>query len=104
MMTRRISMMGKGKRISPSTLAKVRAALRGLGGIRGYQPRDEVYSVESLTAMEQALAAAEQEELRALDAYRAACEATITMSHALWEGMKGAKREVLAQFGENSYA
>lgn len=97
-------MAGKVRRVTPSVLMRARAALRGLCGIRGYQPRDEAYSIEALMAMEHALAVAEQEELLAFDAYRVACEATIVTSHALCEGMKGAKREVLAQFGENSYA
>lgn len=85
-------------------LYAAREALRALSGLETYAPRDQAYAPAALAACEMNLALAEQQERWAREQYRVARAATLKAERELLTGVQGAKREVFAQYGDDSYA
>jgi len=81
-----------------------RAALVAIRELHDYAPANPTLTTESLTALEQALLQAEQEELRLQNALATARSTVITAAWALRQGILGAKAAVISQYGPDSNA
>jgi hypothetical protein len=91
------------RRLSPDAIEANRTALLALRNIRDYAPHNGVYSVDALTALETALREAEQARMQAQHALDAARDRVAAATLALHEALLGAKAQVLAQYGPDSY-
>lgn len=95
--------MTGSKRLDPKTLAADRDALLALQDVPDYAPRNPSYSVAILLALAERLTMLEQAEARARRAYELSRDEAIAAGIALHNAMRGARNEVITQFGEDSH-
>jgi hypothetical protein len=91
-------------RVRPEAAKADRAALNALHNLPDYAPLNPSYSVAALTALGQALEQALKEEERIQKALTAAHDAVKAAQWAFHDGLLGAKRQVIAQYGDDSDA
>jgi hypothetical protein len=89
---------------SPEDMKSDRAALLALRELDDYAPVNSALTTASLTAMEQALIQAEQEEQRLQNALVTARDTVAAAAWTLRHGILGAKAAVIAQYGPDSNA
>ncbi|HWQ13731.1 MAG TPA: hypothetical protein VNL77_13085 [Roseiflexaceae bacterium] len=95
---------GRARRLSPDDIQSNRNALIGLHSLPDYQPLNAAFTTAALAELARAMDEAQQAENRALQALAAARDAAYAAEWALHEGILGAKRQVLAQYGADSHA
>ena len=76
--------------------------LAALKTVSGYQPFNPGHSVETLTAKQAAMRAANDVEVQAQAALDAAHDAAVAAQWDYHNGILGAKETVIGQFGSNS--
>ena len=86
------------------TLDADRAALLALKDLEDYTAVNSAYSVQALTALEAAVARAEEATLRARNALAAARDVEVAAAREFHNAMLGAKAAVIAQYGNDSLA
>ena len=91
-------------RIRPETIKADRDALNALQDLHDYAPLNPAYSVAALTALNQTLEQALQNEHRIEKALKAAQDAVKAAGWTLHDAMLGAKIQVAAQYGDDSDA
>ena len=94
----------QNRKPSPEGMKSDRAALLAIRELHDYTPVNRDHSVETLTALEQALIEAEQEEQRLQNALATARDTAATAAWALRNSILGAKAAVIAQYGADSNA
>jgi hypothetical protein len=94
----------QNRKPSPEDMKADRAALIAIRELQDYAPVNPAHSPEALTALEQALIQAEQEELRLQNALATARSTAATAAWALRNNILGAKAAVIAQYGADSNA
>lgn len=92
----------QNRKPSPEERKSDRAALLAIRDLHDYKPVNPAHSAEALTALEQALTQAEQEELRLQNALASARDKTTAAAWALRNSILGAKAAVIAQYGPDS--
>jgi hypothetical protein len=94
----------QNRKPSSDDMKSDRAALLAIRELRDYAPVNPAHSAEALTALEQALIQAEQEELRLQNALTSARSTATAAAWALRNNVLGAKAAVIAQYGPDSNA
>ena len=94
----------QNRKPSPEDMKSDRTALLAIRELRDYVPVNRAHSVEALTALEQALIQAEQEEQRLQNALATARDTAIAAAWELRNSILGAKAAVIAQYGADSNA
>lgn len=94
----------ENRKPSPEDMKADRAALLAIRELRDYVPVNPTLSIEALTALEQALLQAEQEELRLQNALANARDTAAAAAWALRNSILSAKLSVIAQYGPDSNA
>ncbi|MBX0329493.1 hypothetical protein K2Z83_17625 [Oscillochloris sp. ZM17-4] len=90
--------------VDPHTLAADRATLKALQGLSDYQPTNSAYSVEAALLLEQALTQAELADYRAEEARLQTRSVRNETGDAFHSVILGIKAQVIAQYGDDSYA
>jgi hypothetical protein len=96
--------LDQNRRPSPEGIKADRAALVAIRELRDFAPVNPAHSAEAMSALEQVLTQAEQEELRLQNALASARDRTTAAAWALRNSMLGAKSQVIAQYGADSDA
>jgi len=96
--------LNENRKPSPEHMKDDRATLLAIRELSDYAPVIPSLSIEALTALEQALIQAEQEELRLQKALAGARDTAATAAWALRNSILSAKASVLAQYGPDSNA
>lgn len=86
------------------TIEADRATLRAMRDLGDYQPANLAYDLATLQALEEALTRAEEAEERYRRALEQARDERTEASRMFHEAILGAKAQVIAQYGNNSYA
>jgi hypothetical protein len=90
------------RRNSPQVLSEDGDALDALKGIQNYTPANENYTVAKLDTAKSAMEAAQLVETQAEAAFKAARDAAVAKEWAFHNAVLGAKKQVVAQFGDDS--
>ena len=90
------------RRNSPQVLKEDRDALDALKGIGTYTPSNSNFTVANLDTAKAAMEAAQLAETQAEAALKAARDAANAKEWAFHNAVLGAKKQVIAQFGEDS--
>ena len=94
----------QNRRLRVEDLDADKKALIGIQTLPGYAPHDSTCTSENLTTLDEQMRAAQQEEIRAMQALDRARVAAIASEWALHNALLKAKHEVRAQFGDESDA
>lgn len=92
------------RRVRPDALRADRAALTALKSLDGYAPRNEQCTTAALQTLEAQVQRDERALLELEQALAQARSRLIASSWAFHNGMLAAKAEVIAQFGNDSFA
>lgn len=91
-------------RLPPHVIEADRTALRALTSLSDYSPRNPAYETANLLALESELAQAEEVERLTRLAFEQARDEVLVAARALHDAVMGAKVQVVAQYGDDSYA
>lgn len=92
----------KSSRVTQRILAKDVTVARAVLDLAGYQPSNSEYTADKLRAALDAFERASASEQQAAEALAKAREATIDVEWNLHELVLGVKRQVIAQYGDDS--
>jgi hypothetical protein len=92
------------KRLPQATIETDRAALVALKRLADYAPSNRALSVETISALEEQLRRAEEQEILASKALAAARDARDAAGWELHDAMLGVKATVIGHYGHNSDA
>lgn len=92
----------KSTRVTQRILAKDVTVARAVLGLAGYNPSNSDYTADKLKEALDAFAHASEMEQQAAEALAKAREATINVEWQLHELVLGIKRQVIAQYGDDS--
>jgi hypothetical protein len=81
-----------------------RQVLSAIVNLSDYMPANPAYTIEALRALDTNLAGAQSAELRLIHELYATRERVAQAAIALHAGIKGARAQVVAQFGDDSVA
>ncbi len=81
-----------------------RNALIGVQSLPDYTPSNSAYTAARLADLARAMEEARQAEVRAMQAVTAARDAAAAAEWAFYEGILGARSQVIAQYGPDSNA
>ena len=97
-------MMAKNetRRNSPQVISDDVDSLAALKGVKGYDPSNTDFTVAKLETAKEALEAAQVVETQAEVAWKAARDAANTKEWGFHNLVLGAKKQVVAQFGDDS--
>jgi hypothetical protein len=91
------------RRLTLDQIKADRETLLALKNIGDYAPANPAYGTKALAALGEALEQAEQARLRAENELDAAREQALAAAMALHDALLGAKLQVLAQYGHDSF-
>jgi hypothetical protein len=91
-------------RLPSAVLDADRDALLALKDLADYTPVNQAYSAPALSTLSEALQQAEEAEVRAQKALAAARDNAAAAAREFHNAMLGAKAQVIAQYGSDSYA
>ena len=92
----------QNNRLDTKVLLADDAALMALKAIKGYQPFKPELTVQTLTAKQATMRAAQEVEVQARNALDAARDAAVAAQWDYHNGILGAKNHVVGQFGSSS--
>ncbi len=92
------------RRLPADDIQTNRHALIGVQSLPNYAPMNSAYSAGTLGELGRAMEAAQQAEVRAVQALATARDLAAAAEWALHDGLLGAKAQVIAQFGPDSSA
>jgi hypothetical protein len=90
------------RRNSPQVISDDVDSFNALVGVDGYDPSNTDYTVAKVTAAKTAMETAQQAETQAEAAWKAARDAANAKEWAFHNAVLGAKKQVVAQFGDDS--
>lgn len=91
-------------RLQPHVIEADRTIIRALNSLSDYRPHNPLYATANLQALEVTLAQAEEAERLARLAYEQARDDAHVAGRMLHNAVLGAKAQVVAQYGDDSYA
>ena len=89
-------------RVQPQVLQADEDALRALKAITSYKPVNPAYTVQAVAAKQDAMKAAQEAEADAQDTLAARRDATVAAQWDYHNTVLGAKKQIVAQYGEDS--
>ncbi len=92
----------KSARVSQRILKKDRQIAQAVLSLKDYKPANADFSAQRLQEALEKLKRAEEAEAAALEAAAKAREAAVSLETAFHELVLGAKRQVIAQYGDDS--
>lgn len=92
------------QRLPSDTITADRTALAALGNLSDYNPLNAEYAIATLQQLEAAMLAAQQAEIRIRHEADLLREQAIATAHAFHRAMKGARAQIVAQYGDDSVA
>ena len=90
------------RRLPPDTLQADLDCITALKAIEGYAPSNPADTLTALNDIQTRVAAAQERELHAANAYAAARDDAVLLENERHERVKSVKNQVRAQFGEDS--
>lgn len=94
--------MAKNTRLSPNKLAELKGEFTNLKDMDGYAPFKDDYKVESIQAVETSLDTLLIEETKIVTRLANIRDSIAEKGTEFAQKMKGARQQVIAQFGEDS--
>lgn len=95
-------MANESKRLKPALIEADRRSFAALQTVSGYAPANPAFTLTRITAAEEAVRIAQQEEAQAAAALATARDAAVAREWEFHNLMIGAKDQVMAQFGRDS--
>jgi hypothetical protein len=92
----------KSTRVTQRILAKDVTVARAVLSLAGYNPSNNEFTADKLKSALDAFATASEIEQQAADSLAKAREATVDVEWTLHELVLGVKRQVIAQYGDDS--
>ena len=92
----------ESRRLSPGVVETDKASFAALQAIAGYAPANPTYALAAITSAKTELEAAQQAEAQALAAAASARDNATAKEWAFHNLVRGAKDQVVAQFGRDS--
>ena len=92
----------ESKRLNPTLLESDKVSLAALQAITGYAPANPAFALSALTTAQTELNAAQQAEAQAAAEAATARDNAVAKEWAFHNLMRGAKDQVVAQFGRDS--
>lgn len=92
----------ESRRNSPQVISDDVDSFNALVGVDGYDPSNTDYTAAKVTAAKTAMETAQQAETQAEAAWKAARDAANAKEWAFHNLVLGAKKQVVAQFGDDS--
>jgi len=92
----------KTRQLSPTELQDDIEIFAGLEGIAGYEPANELYTVEKGAALKTKMQASEALEIQKYNEWQASRDKKVADQWEFHDFNRNAKIQVKAQFGENS--
>lgn len=89
-------------RLSPGERQADLDALTALGDLKTYTPANAKFTLAEVTTSRTAMEAAQKAEVTADNALKAARDNAATAEHAFHQKILGAKKQVAAQYGDDS--
>lgn len=90
------------RRLSPSTLQADLDCITALKAIEGYAPSNPADTLTAVNDIQARVAAAQERELHAANAYAAARDDAVILENERHERVKSVKNQVRAQYGNDS--
>ena len=90
------------RRLSPDTLQADLDCITALKAIEGYAPSNPADTLTALNDIQTRVAAAQERELHAANAYAAARDDAVLLENERHERVKSVKNQVRAQYGNDS--
>jgi hypothetical protein len=94
----------RNRRLSPENLQSNRNAVVGVQSLPDYKPTNPAYTTACLLELVHAMEAARQAEVRAVQQLAIARDLAAAAEWALYDGVLGARSQVIAQYGPDSHA
>lgn len=92
----------ESKRLKPSLVEADKVSVAALKAIQNYAPANPAFAIAAVTAAQTELDAAQQAEAQAAAALATARDNTVAREWAFHNLVRGAKDQVVAQFGRDS--
>jgi hypothetical protein len=90
------------RRLSPGITARNKQSLSKVKSLKGYKPAKDEFSLEELEAADKEVDEAREAEAQANQAAKAARNRAVAAEWALHNKILGAKKQVIAIYGEDS--
>jgi len=94
----------RNHRLSPEHIQSNRNAVIGVQSLPDYKPNNLAYTAACLVELAHAMEAARQAEMRAVQQLAIARDVAAAAEWALYDGVLGARSQVIAQYGPDSHA
>jgi len=94
----------RNRRLSPENIQSNRNAVIGVQSLPDYEPNNPAYTAARLVELVGSMDAARQAEMRAVQQLTIARDVAAAAEWALYEGVLGARAQVIAQYGPDSHA